>query len=126
VPRVGHAPLLDEPEASPRSTGCWPESPEPACRGAKVKAAQAAPLHLHSSFDPGGKELRAAKLMNAFGPGIEHAIVSALAAGAGRGASMTRAISVAYPADFHTLAGGPFPAGAAARLAEAMRGMISC
>ena len=32
-------------------------------------------LHLHSSFSPGGKELRAAKLMNAFGGAMEHTIV---------------------------------------------------
>jgi len=29
-------------------------------------------LHLHSSFNAGGKELRAARLMNAFGPGVTH------------------------------------------------------
>ena len=35
-------------------------------------------LHLHSSFNAGGKELRCAKLINAFGSGFEHDIVSAI------------------------------------------------
>ncbi|MEO5587595.1 MAG: glycosyltransferase family 1 protein, partial [Novosphingobium sp.] len=34
-------------------------------------------LHLHSSFSAGGKELRCAQLINAFGSGIAHSIVSA-------------------------------------------------
>ena len=38
-------------------------------------------LHLHSSFSPGGKELRAAKLMNLFGPGIAHTVVSGVPGG---------------------------------------------
>lgn len=33
-------------------------------------------LHLHSSFSRGGKELRAVRLMNAFGPAARHTIVS--------------------------------------------------
>ena len=37
-------------------------------------------LHIHSSFDPGGKELRCAQLIDAFGPQVEHAVVSAIPA----------------------------------------------
>ena len=33
-------------------------------------------LHLHSSFDPGGKEVRCARLINALGREFDHAIVS--------------------------------------------------
>jgi glycosyltransferase involved in cell wall biosynthesis len=33
-------------------------------------------LHIHSSFDPGGKELRCARLINAFGNAAHHALVS--------------------------------------------------
>jgi glycosyltransferase involved in cell wall biosynthesis len=33
-------------------------------------------LHIHSSFDPGGKELRCVRLINAFGNAAHHAIVS--------------------------------------------------
>lgn len=35
-------------------------------------------LHLHSTFAPGGKEARAVRLMNAWGGGAEHAILSAV------------------------------------------------
>lgn len=35
-------------------------------------------LHLHSTFAPGGKELRAVRLMNAFGDRARHTIVSAM------------------------------------------------
>jgi len=35
-------------------------------------------LHLHSTFAPGGKELRAVRLMNAFGDKARHTIVSAM------------------------------------------------
>lgn len=35
-------------------------------------------LHLHSSFNPGGKELRCVQLINAFGAGASHVIVSAM------------------------------------------------
>ncbi len=33
-------------------------------------------LHLHSTFDPGGKELRCVRLINAWGKEVDHAIVS--------------------------------------------------
>ena len=35
-------------------------------------------LHLHSTFNLGGKEARAVQLMNAFGDRFEHDIVSAM------------------------------------------------
>lgn len=76
--------------------------------------AQSAPrrlrlLHLHSSFSPGGKELRAAKLMNAFGSGIDHTIVSAVPGDLGAASAIDPAISVTYPDDFPALAGRPLP-----------------
>lgn len=43
-------------------------------------------LHLHSSFDLGGKEARDVDLMNAFGEGPEHTIVSAVPGATGAGA----------------------------------------
>lgn len=77
-------------------------------------SAQSAPrrlrlLHLHSSFSPGGKELRAAKLMNAFGSGIDHTIVSAVPGDLGAASAVDPAISVTYPDDFPALAGRPLP-----------------
>jgi glycosyltransferase involved in cell wall biosynthesis len=78
-------------------------------------------LHLHSSFDPGGKELRAAKLINAFGRKAEHTIVSAEAGAFGALAAVDGGIAVATPGDFPSLAGKPTP-GRLRRLAQAMRG----
>ncbi|WP_296679047.1 glycosyltransferase family 4 protein [Novosphingobium sp.] len=78
-------------------------------------------LHLHSSFSPGGKELRAAKLMNAFGRGIDHTIISAEPGAYGAASAVDRAISVTFPDDFPPLQGRPFPRRLQA-LAKAMRG----
>ncbi len=62
-------------------------------------------LHLHSSFNPGGKELRTAKLIGAFGPGIEHTIVSGVPGAMGAAAAIDPAIPVTYPDDFPSLTG---------------------
>lgn len=78
-------------------------------------------LHLHSSFSAGGKELRAARLMNAFGPGIEHAVVSAQPGAYGAAVALDAALSVAYPDDFPSLQGKPTPS-RLLHLARAMRG----
>lgn len=78
-------------------------------------------LHLHSSFGAGGKELRAAKLMNAFGRGIEHTVVSAQPGEMDAAAAIDGSVTVSYPADFPTLNGRPTP-GRLLRLAQAMRG----
>ncbi len=77
-------------------------------------------LHLHSSFHAGGKELRAARLMNLFGPGIEHTIVSAQPEALGAAAAIAPHIPVVYPADFPALAGRPLPA----RLQTLARAML--
>lgn len=76
-------------------------------------------LHLHSSFAPGGKELRAAKLMNAFGTGISHSVVSAQPGELGAAAVLERGLDVAFPHDFPALSGRPTP-GRLQRLARAM------
>ena len=78
-------------------------------------------LHLHSSFAPGGKELRAVKLMNAFGPGVAHTVVSGVVGELGAASAVNDDISVAYPADFPALAGKPSPL-RWWRIARAMRG----
>lgn len=78
-------------------------------------------LHLHSSFNPGGKELRAAKLINLFGPGIEHAIVSGVPGALGAAEAIDPAMRVSYPPGFPGLTGTPSPA-RLWRLAKAMRG----
>ena len=78
-------------------------------------------LHLHSSFGPGGKELRAAKLINAFGKSIEHTIVSAEPEALGAAAAIDPRMQVLYPRDFPPLA-GPLRPARLQRLARAMQG----
>jgi glycosyltransferase involved in cell wall biosynthesis len=77
-------------------------------------------LHLHSSFQRGGKELRAARLMNAFGAGIEHVIVSAVPGALEAASAIDDHIRVEYPDDFPPLVGKPWP-GRLWRLAQAMK-----
>jgi glycosyltransferase involved in cell wall biosynthesis len=75
-------------------------------------------LHLHLSFQPGGRDLRAARLINAFGKKLSHAIVAAepdVLDG------ISPEISVEYPKHFPSLAGKPWP-GRLWRLAQAMKG----
>ena len=88
---------------------------------AKPAAPRLRLLHLHSSFSPGGKELRAAKLMNAFGPGIDHSVVSAVPGDLGAARAIGAGISVSYPDDFPPLAGRPWPRRLMG-IAQAMRG----
>ena len=51
-------------------------------------------LHIHSSFDPGGKELRAVQLINRFGKGVMHTIVSAVPGATGAMRHVARGIPV--------------------------------
>ena len=78
-------------------------------------------LHLHSSFAPGGKELRAARLMNAFGGGVEHVLVSGVPRELGASAAIDPQIRAEYPDDFPALSGRPTP-WRLLRIARAMRG----
>ncbi|MBO9497911.1 MAG: glycosyltransferase family 4 protein [Novosphingobium sp.] len=78
-------------------------------------------LHLQSSFGAGGKELRAVRLMNAFGREFEHTVVSAEPGAMKAADHVSRNVSVAYPQDFPSLTGFP-GLGRMKRLAEAMRG----
>ena len=66
-------------------------------------------LHLHSSFDAGGKELRCARLINAFGPKVHHAIVSAEPGAYGAAKAIAQGMKVTYPTDFPALQGMPTP-----------------
>lgn len=78
-------------------------------------------LHLHSTFSAGGKEVRCARLMNAWGPRLAHTIVSAEPAAMAAAALIDPQVAVSYPADFPSLKGRPMPP-RLARLAAAMRG----
>jgi glycosyltransferase involved in cell wall biosynthesis len=63
-------------------------------------------LHIHSSFDPGGKELRCVRLINAFGNAAHHALVSGEPGK--RGAAALIRPMVAW-ARFPSLKGKPWP-----------------
>jgi glycosyltransferase involved in cell wall biosynthesis len=76
-------------------------------------------LHLHSSFDPGGKELRSVQLINAFGKGVQHSIVSAVPGAMGAAARLAPGVAVDLAPDFPALAGRPTPR----RLMELARAM---
>ena len=54
-------------------------------------------LHLHSSFDLGGKEARATKLMNHFGAKAEHVILSAAPGALGARDAIDANIKVEFP-----------------------------
>lgn len=77
-------------------------------------------LHLHSSFAAGGKELRAARLMNVFGSGLSHAVVSAQPGAFGAKVALDPALDVAFPEDFPSLQGRPTPP-RLLRIARAMK-----
>jgi glycosyltransferase involved in cell wall biosynthesis len=76
-------------------------------------------LHLHSSFNAGGKELRCAQLINAFGPAVSHSIVSAEPGAYGASGAIEASVRVDYPRHFPPLAGRP----GLARLRELARAM---
>ena len=78
-------------------------------------------LHCHSTFSPGGKEVRCTRLMNAWGPRLHHSIVSAEPGAMGAAQLIAPQVPVDYPADFPALKGRPTPA-RLARLARAMQG----
>ena len=68
---------------------CWP--------GAGSGAGPVRILHCHSTFSLGGKEARAVRLMNAFGPRARHTILSAMPEQMGAAAEIASGIAVDFP-----------------------------
>jgi len=64
-------------------------------------------LHLHSTFNLGGKEARAVRLMNHFGDAAEHVILSAQPDNLSARDAIDPKIKVAFPSDAPSLAGKP-------------------
>ncbi len=64
-------------------------------------------LHLHSTFNLGGKEARAVRLMNHFGSAAEHVILSAQSDSLSARDAIDPKIAVAFPEDAPSLAGKP-------------------
>ncbi|MEA3064601.1 MAG: L-malate glycosyltransferase [Sphingomonadales bacterium] len=64
-------------------------------------------LHAHSTFDRGGKEARAVRLMNAFGDTAEHMVISAAAGQLGARDALAPGVTVDFPEDAPPLGGRP-------------------
>ncbi|RJY08024.1 glycosyltransferase [Aurantiacibacter aquimixticola] len=77
-------------------------------------------LHLHSTFDAGGKELRSVRLMNEWGKAAEHSIVSGDLDRRGAAYMIAKKVKVRWP-KFPSLTGRPTP-GRLAAIAKAMAG----
>lgn len=77
-------------------------------------------LHCHSTFAAGGKELRAVKLMNAFGADMEHTVISGMPGEMGARQHLARGIRVHFPDSFPALTGWPSP-GRLVEIAKAMK-----
>jgi glycosyltransferase involved in cell wall biosynthesis len=63
-------------------------------------------LHLHSSFNLGGKEARAVRLMNVWGDRLNHAVVSGVPGMMGARAAIDAGVPVSFP-DAPSLTGRP-------------------
>ncbi len=64
-------------------------------------------LHLHSTFDLGGKEARAVRLMNHFGGAAHHTILTAMPDALGARAAINPGIRADFPNNAPSLAGKP-------------------
>lgn len=62
-------------------------------------------LHLHSTFMPGGKEMRCVQLINRFGPNVRHSIVSAMPGAVAAKSAIDRKAKVDFPIDCPALSG---------------------
>ncbi|WP_137679667.1 glycosyltransferase family 4 protein [Aurantiacibacter suaedae] len=77
-------------------------------------------LHLHSTFDAGGKEVRCVRLINHWGKAAEHAIVSGDPERRGAASLLGKTAKVSWP-KFPSLTGKTTP-GRFKKIAEAMAG----
>lgn len=64
-------------------------------------------LHAHSTFDLGGKEARAVRLMNAWGSAADHVVLSAMPGRLAARAALAADVSVDFPENAPPLAGRP-------------------
>ncbi len=64
-------------------------------------------LHIHSTFALGGKEARAACLMNAFGDAASHVVLSGVPGALGARDAIDKGVEVAFPSDHPSLTGSP-------------------
>jgi glycosyltransferase involved in cell wall biosynthesis len=78
-------------------------------------------LHVHSTFALGGKEARAVRLMNAFGPAARHTILTAMRGESSARAAIAANVEADFPEPGPPLTGLPTPR-RLGRIARAMRG----
>src|SRR4051812_30675153 len=78
-------------------------------------------LHAHSTFDLGGKEARAVRLMNAFGAAAEHVVLTSVPGATSARAAIDHDLRVDFPSDAPPLAGRP-GLGRLFRLSRFMKG----
>ncbi len=78
-------------------------------------------LHLHSSFNPGGQEMRTVRLMNHFGVQAEHTVLSAVPDAFGASDHIDKKIKVAFPKDAAPSLSGMPGMGRYRRLAQYMK-----
>ncbi len=78
-------------------------------------------LHLHSTFDAGGKERRSTSLINRFGKAVDHSIVSAQPGALGARSQIDAGLPVHFPFGFPPLQ-GRFGIRRLQTLARAMQG----
>lgn len=78
-------------------------------------------LHIHSTFNLGGKEARAVRLMNAFGDHARHSIISAVPGAIAARDAIDPAIAIDFPEDHPPVVGKP-AIGRYRDLARYMRG----
>ena len=78
-------------------------------------------LHVHSTFALGGKEARAVRLMNAFGPAASHTILTAMPGESSARAAIAAGVEAQFPEDGTPLTGLPTPR-RLGRIAQAMHG----
>ena len=78
-------------------------------------------LHLQSTFDAGGKEVRTTQIINALGRRARHTIVSAMPENLAAAERIDRSVDLTLQPDFPSLQGSPW-LGRLLRLARAMQG----
>jgi L-malate glycosyltransferase len=79
-------------------------------------------LHCHSTFAAGGKELRAVRLMNAFGDRAVHCILSAVPDALGARDAVDPGVEASFPGDTAPSLTGAWSLGRYRRIARYMRG----
>jgi glycosyltransferase involved in cell wall biosynthesis len=79
-------------------------------------------LHCHSTFAAGGKELRAVRLMNAFGDRATHTILSGVPDALGARDAIDAGIAVSFPGNDAPPLAGPWSLRRYRRMARYMRG----